>query len=210
MGTARFHSPPRSVPRNQSERAAFGFLSRLRRMISLPRLSALFAAAVLAVPLPLRAHDPSECWAEVIVRANEMEVLLTMAQVTALRLVDPAKKIAQFTEENFATHRPRLLKEGETLFAITALKTNLPVSKVEVELSEELDIAYRIVFPRPAPGLVVIDAAFLKKLGQGFGGVIDASDSEGHHLGWDQISSENSTLVVMLPKPGAPADSKKK
>ena len=179
-------------------------------MISLPRLSALLAAAVLAVPVQVRAHDPSECWAEVIVRANEMEVLLTMAQVTALRLVDPAKKIAQFTEENFATHRPALLKEGETLFAITALKTNLPPRKVEVELSEELDIAYRIVFPRPAPGLVVIDAAFLKKLGQGFGGVIDASDTEGHHLGWDQISSENSALVVMLPKPGAPADSKKK
>jgi hypothetical protein len=177
-------------------------------MISLPRLPALFAALLLAVPL--RAHDPSECWTEVIVRAREMEVLLTMAQVTALRLVDPAKKIAQFTEENFPTHRARLIKEGETLFAVTALKTNLPVSKVEVELSEERDIAYRLVFPRPAPGLLVIEAAFLKKLGPGFGGIIDANDSEGHHLGWDQLSDENATLVVMLPKPGAPADLQKK
>jgi len=176
-------------------------------MTSLPRLSALLAAVLLAVPL--RAHDPSESWTEVIIHADNMEMLVTMAQVTALKLIDPAKKISQLTPENFAQHRPRLIQEGATLFAVTSLKTPLASRKIDVELTDEGDVAYKIIYPRPAPGLVMLNAAFMKKLGDGFGGIIDATDEAGHHLGWDQLSFENTTLVVMLPKPGEKPAKKK-
>jgi hypothetical protein len=169
-------------------------------MITLPRFFALAAAALLAVPL--HAHDPSESWTEIIVHPDEMELLVTMAQVTALKLIDPAKKIPEFTPENFAQHRPRLLQAGAALFAVTSLKSPLVARKIDVQLTEEGDIAYKIIFARPAPGLLMFEAAFMKKLGEGFGGIIAAADEDGHQLGWDQLSSENTTLVVMLPKPG--------
>lgn len=173
-----------------------------RPMIFSPRLLALAAALLLAAPL--RAHDPAESWTEAIVRADHLELLVTMAQSNALKLIDPTNKIPQLTPENFPQHRLRLSDLGATLFAITSLKSRITPRKVEVELTEEGDIAFKITFPRPAPGLLIFDAAFLKKLGEGFGGVIDATDADGHHLGWDQISWDNTSLVVMLPAPGAP------
>lgn len=185
-------------------------MSRARRIfcpMRLPRLLLVFTAALLAVPL--RAHDPAESWTEAIVRPDQIELLVTMAQATALKLIDPAAKIAQLTPENFPQHRPKLIEAGAALFAITSLKTRMAVRKVEVELTEENDVAFKITYPRPAPGLLIFDAAFLKKLGEGFGGIIDASDTSGHHLGWDQISWENTSLVVMLPAPGKPPAEKK-
>lgn len=175
-----------------------------------PRLATLCFAALVALlsVAPARAHDPSECWTEVIFHADKVEVLVTMAQVATLRLIDPAKKIPVLSAENFAEHRPRLLQEGATLFALTSLKTRLKQRSVVVELTEENDVSFKIEFPRPPPGLLVIEAEFIRKLGSAFGGLIDARDTEGHQLGWDQITSESPTLVVMLPPPGA--DPKKK
>jgi hypothetical protein len=166
------------------------------------RLLPLLAA--LLVPGSMRAHDPSESWTEAIVHPAQLELLVTMAQSNALRLIDPANKIPQLTPENFPQHRARLLALGATLFTLTSLKSRVAARQVAVELTEESDIAFTITYPRPAAGLLILDAAFLKKLGEGFGGVIDASDTEGHHLGWDQISWENTSLVVMVPAPGMP------
>ncbi len=150
-----------------------------------------------------RAHDPAESWTEAIVKPEQLELLVTMAQANALKLIDPAAKIPSLTPENFARHRPKLIEAGAALFTITSLKTRMAARRVEVELTEENDVAFKIIYPRPAPGLLIFNAEFLKKLGEGFGGIIDASDTAGHHLGWDQISWENTALVVMLPAPGA-------
>jgi len=185
-------------------------MSRTRRSyrpMRLPRLLLVFTAALLAAPL--RAHDPGESWTEAIVRPDQMELLVTMAQSNALRLIDPANKVPQLTPGNFAQHRPRLLEVGATLFTITSLKSRVASRAVEVQLTEENDVVFKITYPRPASGLLIFDAAFLKKLGEGFGGIIDASDTVGNHLGWDQISWENSSLVVMLPAAGTPPAKKK-
>ena len=189
--------------RNQCEPTAFGFTFRLHLMILLPRLSALFAAALLAVPL--RAHDPAESWTEIMVGADHMELLVTMAQASALKLIDPAVRILALTKETFAAHRAKLLTEGAKLFAITSLTNRLAVQRIDVLLTEEADVAYRIIYPRPAPGLLMFEAAFIKTLGNGCGGIITARDAEKHELGWDQLSPDHATLVVMLPKPGTPA-----
>ncbi len=174
----------------------------LRLIFTLPRFLALAAALLLAAPL--RAHDPAESWTEVVVHANEMELLVTTAQVNALKLIDPTNKIPVLTQENFSQHRARLIEAGASLFTVTSIKAPMRPRKVEVQLTEENDVVFTITYPRPAPGLLIFNAAFLKKLGEGFGGIIDASDTAGHHLGWDQISWENTSLVVMLPAPDAP------
>ncbi len=169
-------------------------------MLIVPRFATLVVAALLAAPL--RAHDPAESWTEAIVHPDQLELLVTMAQVTALKLIDPAGKIAQLTPENFAQHRARLVQAGAVLFTITSVKTQVAARRVDVQLTEENDVAFRIIFPRPAAGVLMFEATFIKKLGNGIGGVIDASDTEGHEFGWEQLTPENTTLVVTLPKPG--------
>lgn len=168
-------------------------------MIRLPRLLSL--ATTLALLLPdARAHDPAESWTEVMVGTEHMELLVTMAQASALKLIDPAAKIPALTKETFAANRARLLAEGARLFAITSLTNRLAVERIDVLLTDESDVAYRILYPRPAPGLLMFEAVFIKTLGRGAGGVIAARDVEKHDLGWDQLTPDHATLVVMLPK----------
>ena len=176
-------------------------------MTKSPRLALLLAAALFAAPL--RAHDPSESWTEAIVHTDRLELLVTMAQANALKLIDPTNKIPQLTPANFAQYQARLSATGAALFTITSSKDRVVVRHVAVELTEENDVAFKLTYPRPAAGLLIFDATFLKKLGEGFGGIIDASDTAGHHLGWDQISWENTSLVVMLPAAGAAPEKEK-
>ena len=51
------------------------------------------------------AHDPYESFTLATIRANDLELNMTMAQVTALRLIDPKATIAGLTAENFANSR---------------------------------------------------------------------------------------------------------
>jgi hypothetical protein len=173
------------------------------------RTTTIAAVMALAFASPAHAHDPAESWTAAIARADALELLVTMAQANALKLIDPANKIPPLTPENFEQYRARLVAAGGALFTITSIKQRVTVRSVDVELTEENDIAFKITYPRPAPGLLIFDAAFLKKLGEGFGGIIDASDTTGPHLGWDQLSSENTSLVVMLPPVGSAPAAKK-
>jgi hypothetical protein len=170
-------------------------------MMSLSRFIVLLAAVLVAAPL--RAHDLMESFIEAIVRPDQLELLVTMGPGTALKLIDPAAKPFPLTPENFEGYRAQLLKEGARLFMVTSSKARLVSARVEVKLTEEKDVAFKVTYPRPPPGLLIFNAVFLEKLGAGFGGIIDASDTLGHHLGWDQITSENPTLVVVLPAPGS-------
>jgi hypothetical protein len=157
-------------------------------------------ACFLAAPLA-RAHDPYEAWTFVNVSRNALELNITMAQSTALQLVDPEKTIRGLTVENFPAQRARFEREAATLYIITSIRTPLKPRKIAVELTEENDVAFKIIYPRPAPGRLHFHAAFLKKLGEGFGGIIEATDNEGHHLGWEQVSVENPNLEVEVPPP---------
>lgn len=172
-------------------------------MMTLSRFTVLLAAALVAVPL--HAHDLMESFIEAIVRPDQLELLITMGPATALRLIDPTAKPQALTLESFERYRERLLKEGAGLFVVTSSKARLASAGVEVKLTEEKDVAFKVTYPRPPSGLLIFNAAFLEKLGTGFGGIIDASDTLGHHLGWDQITWENTTLVVVLPAPGPAA-----
>ena len=170
-------------------------------MNPLPRLTVLLAAGLIAAPL--RAHDLMESFIEAIVRPDQLELIVTMGPGTALKLIDPAAKPQSLTPEIFERYRARLLQEGPMLFSVTSSKARLISTGVEVKLTEEKDVAFKVIYPRPPSGLLIFKAAFLEKLGVGFGGIIDASDTLGHHLGWDQITWENTTLVVVLPAPSA-------
>jgi hypothetical protein len=165
----------------------------------------LLMVAAAGVPQLARAHDAFEIWTIAVLRADHLELGVTMAQSTALRLIDPQMKAGAITTENFALHRPRLEQEAARLCILTADRKPLATRKIEVELTDENDIAFRIAYPRPAPGRLHFHAACLKKLGAGYGGILDASESSGHHLGWEQLSSENPNFEVTIPAPSSPA-----
>ena len=158
---------------------------------------------------PLRAHDPAESWTEVMVGTAKMELLVTMAQASALKLIDPAARIPALTKEIFSVHRARLLDAGAKLFAITSLAQRLAVERVEVLLTDEGDVAYRLIYPRPSPGVLILEAVFIQAIGSGGGGVIAARDTEKHDLGWDQLTPDHASLVVLVPSPGAPSRTKR-
>jgi len=162
-------------------------------------------AAALALASAARAHDPFESWTEAIVQSDRLEVFVTMAQATALKLVDAEARVTALSPENFPALRDRFVREGAALFILTASRKPLPPREVTVELTEELDVAFKLVYARPAPGRLHFHAAFLKKLGEGYGGIVDVGDNAGHQFGWEQISWENPNLEVVVPSPPPPA-----
>jgi hypothetical protein len=157
----------------------------------------------LALLSPARAHDPFEAFHSAIVRADRVDLIITMAQATALRLIDPAATISALTPENIAAHRPRLVREAAALFILasgpshTVLK---PTKAAEIELTEENDLIFRVTYPRPAAGLLRFAAAYLKKLGDGYGGILEINDAADRNLGWEQLLWAHPDFEVTIPR----------
>lgn len=154
----------------------------------------------------VRAHDQYECWTSALVRADQLELTVTMAQSTALRFVDPEMKVRGLTVANFEQFRERFEKAAPGLCVLTSNRKPLASRKVSVELTDENDVVFKVFYPRPASGPLHFHAAFLKKLGEGYGGILEASDTSGNHLGWEQLSFDNPNYEVTVLAPGkAPA-----
>ena len=170
---------------------------------SAPQRRRLFAAtigALIGLITPARAHDAFEIWTIAVLRHDQLEVGITMAHSTALRLIDPQMKSGAISAENFAEHRERLQQDAPTLCILTSGQKPLVAQKVEVDLTEENDIVFKIIYPRPAEGRLHFHARCLRKLGTGYGGIFDASDATGNHLGWEQLSFENPNFEISIPK----------
>jgi hypothetical protein len=154
----------------------------------------------------VRAHDPYECWTSALVRAEVLELTVTMAQATALRFVDPDSKIRALTSQNFEQVLPKFEKAAAGMCVITSNRKALVSRRVTVELTDENDVVFKVFYPRPPPGPLHFHAAFLKKLGEGYGGILEASDTSGNHLGWEQLSFDNPNYeVTVLPVGQGPA-----
>jgi hypothetical protein len=166
-----------------------------------------FGIAALFLTTSARAHDAFEIWTIAVLRADHLELGITMAQSTALRLIDPQMKARAITFENFGAHRERLEQEAARLCILTHDRKPLAPRKIDVELTEENDIAFKVIYPRPPPGPLHCHAAMLKKLGQGYGGLFDASEPNGRNLGWEQLSFENPNFEITIPAPTKPANS---
>ena len=154
---------------------------------------------VALLSIPAFAHDPYESFTTVVVRPDRLVLTMGMAQSTALRLIDPQVKIPSLTPENMTEHRPRLTREGSLLFILTSLRTQLAARKVEVELTDENDIIFTVTYPRPAAGRLLVHAAYLKKLGDGYGGIVNVDDDANRSLGWDQLLWERPNFEVTIP-----------
>jgi hypothetical protein len=162
---------------------------------------AMTIGLVSAVASVARAHDPSESWTNAVLQPDGLKVQTTMAPVCATLLLDPSGKLPGVSEDSFPEFHDRLKALAAQLYVITSGKTPLKPREVEVRLTEELDLEFTLVYPRPAAGRLHFHASFLGKLGTGFNGMIFLTDSERKDLGWDQISAEYPNLEVTIPAP---------
>ena len=153
---------------------------------------------LLACAGTVRAHDPYEAFHSATLSREHLEIVITMAQSTALRLIDPAARIPGFTPENFSTHRPALHREAAALFRVTSAGRPLTAQSATVELTDENDVVFRVTFPRPGPGPLTFSAAYLAKLGDGYGGLLEVTDAAKKNLGWEQLLWSRPDFEVTL------------
>lgn len=123
-----------------------------------------------------------------------------MAQATALKLIDPTAQIPVLTQKNLSEHRPRLVREASTLFILTSAHKPLASRTATVELTDENDLIFRVTYPRPAAGPLYFSAAYLKKLGDGYGGILELTDHTDKNLGWEQLLWSRPNFEVAIPQ----------
>lgn len=160
--------------------------------------------SLLALAPPARAHDPYEAFHSAVIYSDRLELVVTMAASTALKLIDPAAIPPDLTTESFAALRPHLLRAATALFALRSAQKLLPPRTATVELTDENDIVFRVIYPRPSPGRLRLTAAYLEKLGDGYGGLLEFTDHRRQNLGWEQLLYAHPNFELTLP-PAPPA-----
>ena len=157
-------------------------------------LALLFAA-------PAAAHDPYEVTMNATARPAQLELVVTMSSPNATSLLAPGTARRRLTPQDFSAFHARLVAAGPGLFALTAATAPLPARTTRARLTEENDVEFTLVFPRPVAGPLVFRAAFFARLGEGCGGTLDVSDTSGRHLGSAQLSTAQDSLALSLPAP---------
>jgi hypothetical protein len=136
----------------------------------------------------------------VVLHPDRMELTVTVAQSTALRLADPKSRIRGTSKATFAQRRELFEREAAALHVITSGRaTKLVARKTEVELTDENDVVFKATYPRPEAGRLHFHAAFLKKLGESYGGMIEINLPGGENLGWEQLSFDNPNFEITVP-----------
>ena len=161
---------------------------------------ALFTCAIFfaLAALPARAHDPYQAWCTAVVRDDHLELTITMNPYTAQRLIPTAAKPPPITESSFADYRERLVAVAPELCTFTSGKIKHRATKAEAIYTDEEDVTFKIFYPRPPSGPMILHAAFLVKLGDDYGAIVEVADNAGNHLGWDQLTAENPNLEVTV------------
>jgi hypothetical protein len=158
-----------------------------------------FLAMHCALAPAARAHDPYDAFTSATLHPDRLELILTIAASTALRLIDPDSALPALNTANWSELRPRFQRAGATLFALTAKDQQLEPRAIAVELSDENDLIFHITYPCPRAGTLEFYAAYLKKLGDGYGSILDFHDPSGRNLGWEQLLWAHPNFTVAIP-----------
>jgi hydrogenase/urease accessory protein HupE len=169
-------------------------------MIRALRLRSGFFFTFLACACLARAHDPFSSIGRAEVAPAGIHVELTMARSMATALFKEQKGLPdEITEENFERFYEPLRTEGAKLFVVTAGKNSLAATESDVELSDETDVTFHLVFPGPTQSPLRFRARYLEKMPNGHVGTLSAESAAGKDLGWSYLDSLAPTLEVPLP-----------
>ena len=100
-----------------------------------------FAAALPA----LHAHDPYTSWTDLRVLPDRLELTLTLARGSALRLLPNAEKLAPITEDNFAAYAEPLRIVAPLIFFLVADGKPLRLVSATPKLGDEKDLVFVLV-----------------------------------------------------------------
>jgi hypothetical protein len=167
--------------------------------------SAVALALVLALSVPLGAHDIYSSWTDVTLRAERLELTLTLARASAPRLLSNGNALPPITPDNFAEFAPPLKAVAAQLFEISAAGKPLKLTSCEVGISGDADITFHLVYPRAAPGTLRFAVNYLFHLVDGHVGTLVVTDSAGKDLGWSPVSVDQPVFEVRVPAPTRPA-----
>ena len=158
---------------------------------------ALFSLMVACV-LPLRAHDIYTSWTEAVLHADRLEVTLTLARASALRLLPNANTLPPITHESFSGYAARLKAAAPDLFEIKSAGKTLVLASSEVAISGDADITYRLAYPRPAAGALRFTAHYLFQQVDGHVGTLVVTGPAGKDLGWSPVTVDQPVFEIRL------------
>jgi hypothetical protein len=120
----------------------------------------------------LVAHDAFESSTIMRLQADTIELEVTMAAQTAIALVQGERPAGRLEPEDFPAWRAGLTDSAGLLFDVSVGGKPLPLRKVDVGLTIEADVEFRLLYPRPAAGPVEFVARHVQHLGYGYGSTL--------------------------------------
>jgi hypothetical protein len=153
-------------------------------------------------------HDPLASFADVWLGPQTMEVTITMARPAAFLLIkDQNPGVPYVDVDTFPKARELLLAQAANLCQWTADGAKMTPGSLEVELTDENDVRFRMVFPRPAAGGPLrFEAAYLHKMMDGH--VLTYAvwrENKTNLSNQEMRADENPALEVKLPPVSASA-----
>lgn len=147
------------------------------------------------------AHDIYSSWTEAVVRETRMELTLTLARASALRLIADSKTLPPITPENFGDYAARLKSAAPELFEITSSGKPISLKESEVKISGDADVTFHLVYPSPAKGPLKFVANYLFHLVDGHVGTLVVTDANGRDLGWSPVTVDQPVFEIRIPSP---------
>jgi len=131
------------------------------------RLLALFTGLVMLAALGVQAHSPFGSSTLVTV-GDELKIELTMGMEGSVNLLATA---GESKEVVVAAHHPKATnffcelpaEFAARLFVLKSDSANLTARNVQLS-SDGVDDVYALTYPRPAPGLLEIEASYFKHI----------------------------------------------
>lgn len=168
-------------------------------------LAPLSFGLVLLAPSVALGHEPFEIATDVQIHPDRMAMVVMIADVTAAQICAPTLGGASLDRAHFTAIEPSLARCARELFAVESAGQPLVPSRVTVALTEDDDLEARLEYPRPASGVLRLDARFLSRLPDPTYGAVLTANDESRFLGQELLRANASLFSVDLtPAAAAP------
>jgi hypothetical protein len=148
--------------------------------------------------------------ATAVLRADGLEIDLTMADGAAYKLLDSkqvttgtANATTDVNAAEFAKDEPLLIERARTFFNVASNGATLPVGSVSAELNSSRNIVFRLLFPPVAPGPLHLAMTYLGQNPTGEKDLLTVLDRSGVTLASASLGAENPSIEVTVPGPAA-------
>lgn len=152
------------------------------------------------------AHDPYEISADARLRGDRLELVLTMARSTAsLAAARDETERRRFEPEEFAQVRPRLEVAAKEFYLLRAGEKPLELRAVDLALTVENDVEFRLTFAAPPAGPLDFFARIFARLpAEPYGSTLIVLSAKGEQLGFKFINGDDPALRVVVPAAAPP------